>query len=203
MNGKQHLAIGAIAGGIGAYVITQWGHAPAAVPSGLVIASAGIGAIIGGVGGLAPDIDQRNATVSRRLPQKLVTVGIVLLLPFILAGLITSVGKRGDFSDIILALEPMLQSDLTLAGVMIIGGALMLLVLSRLINLWWGHRGATHSFFFAAIATALWMIPYAVFDVPWWWGAVFGLGYLSHLLADATTEKGLPALWWPFTSRFH
>lgn len=197
MNGKQHLAIGAITGGIGAYVIAQGGHSLVA-PGGTAIIAAGIGGFLGGLGGLTPDIDQPNATISRKLPQKLVTLGLALLSPLLLAGIITSVGKKGDFTDIILAVKPMLQSDLTLAGVMIIGGALVLLALARMVNALWGHRGATHSFFFAGLATAMWIIPCSVFDIPWWCGAVFGLGYLSHLLADATTEKKLPALWWPF-----
>lgn len=201
MNGKQHLVIGAITGGVGAYVIAQGGHALLA-PGGPAIIAAGIGAVLGGLGGLTPDIDQPNATISRKLPQKLVTLGLALLSPLLLAGLLTSVGKKGDFTDIILTIKPMLQSDLTLAGAMIIGGALALLVLARMINALWGHRGATHSLFFAGLATALWLIPYLVFAIPWWYGAIFGLGYLSHLLADATTEKKLPALWWPFTRAF-
>ena len=52
-----------------------------------------------------------------------------------------------------------------------------------------GHRGFTHWLIMAAISSAcVWMVqPHLA---PFWL-----VGYLSHLVLDALTERGIPALW--------
>ena len=72
------------------------------------------------------------------------------------------------------------------------------------------HRGATH------YGVTVLLILVAAF-LGWWtdWprllgygnlggdvGLAFGLGYLSHVLADAMTKHGVP-LWWPLPGQFH
>jgi inner membrane protein len=59
------------------------------------------------------------------------------------------------------------------------------------------HRGLTHRGLVAGLVLALswglgWRLDYP--DL----GLAFGLGYLSHLLADGLTRHGIPLLWpWP------
>lgn len=61
----------------------------------------------------------------------------------------------------------------------------------------WGHRGATHSLFLAAVAAMLAVIIIRPFH---WWlsAAVVFLAMASHGLLDTLTNGGLgAALWWP------
>ncbi len=63
------------------------------------------------------------------------------------------------------------------------------------------HRGLTHTGLVALLLMVLsllfgWRLGYA--DV----GLAFGLGYLSHILADALTKHGVPLLW-PLPGQFH
>jgi len=52
-----------------------------------------------------------------------------------------------------------------------------------------GHRGFTHWLLMAAISsTCVWMVQPQL--APFWL-----VGYLSHLVLDALTERGIPALW--------
>jgi len=61
------------------------------------------------------------------------------------------------------------------------------------------HRGLTHTGLITALVMATsWFIgkQLGYVDV----GLAFGLGYLSHVLADALTKHGVP-LWWPLPGR--
>ncbi|MCL4297952.1 MAG: metal-dependent hydrolase [Anaerolineae bacterium] len=63
------------------------------------------------------------------------------------------------------------------------------------------HRGLTHYGLTAGLAlAAAWLIgrQFGYGDV----GLAFGLGYLSHILADAMTKQGVP-LWGPLPGQFH
>lgn len=63
------------------------------------------------------------------------------------------------------------------------------------------HRGLTHYGLTAVLAlAAAWLIggQFGLGDV----GLAFGLGYLSHILADAMTKQGVP-LWGPLAGQFH
>lgn len=63
------------------------------------------------------------------------------------------------------------------------------------------HRGLTHYGLTAGLAlAAAWLIgrQFGLGDV----GLAFGLGYLSHILADAMTKHGVP-LWGPLPGQFH
>jgi len=52
-----------------------------------------------------------------------------------------------------------------------------------------GHRGFTHWLLMAVITSAcVWMVQPRL--APFWL-----VGYLSHLVLDALTERGIPALW--------
>lgn len=63
------------------------------------------------------------------------------------------------------------------------------------------HRGLTHYGLTAGLALATaWLIgqQFGYGDV----GLAFGLGYLSHIMADAMTKHGVP-LWGPLPGQFH
>ncbi len=64
------------------------------------------------------------------------------------------------------------------------------------------HRGVTHYGLTALLILAAtflcWRTGWAYGDV----GLAFGLGYLSHILADAMTKHGVPLLW-PLPGQFH
>ena len=62
------------------------------------------------------------------------------------------------------------------------------------IRLFGGHRVGTHTLIAWAIVTgAAWLVGRVV-NAPYV-AIAFSVGYLSHLLADAITVEGIPALW--------
>ncbi len=69
----------------------------------------------------------------------------------------------------------------------------------------WGHRGFTHSIFFAVTLAALWTWRNAEFKTDRW--IVFAYTFISaisHPLIDAMTDGGLGvALFWPFSDARH
>ena len=73
MNGGAHLVIGAATAGLG-----LWGAQKIGLPleSGTILG----GALIAGIGSLAPDIDHPRSTISRGLPMELLYRGLLLLL---------------------------------------------------------------------------------------------------------------------------
>jgi membrane-bound metal-dependent hydrolase YbcI (DUF457 family) len=76
-------------------------------------------------------------------------------------------------------------------GLMAVGGA------ATLVNHLPGHhRGWTHSPLVAAvIAASAGLLGPSLFPALPGVGAAFGLGYVSHLFADALTIRGIPLLW--------
>lgn len=60
------------------------------------------------------------------------------------------------------------------------------------------HRGPTHSLFAAALATGLAFAVTRERSAT----AAFGVAYLSQLLVDSTTPKGIPAAW-PLTDEIY
>jgi inner membrane protein len=66
-----------------------------------------------------------------------------------------------------------------------------------------GHRGPVHSLAVCLGLTLLVILSLVVLKAPCaprWVGAAFGLGYLSHLIGDGLTARGVP-LWWPVSAR--
>ncbi len=64
------------------------------------------------------------------------------------------------------------------------------------------HRGATH---YGLTALLILAATFWCWRTGWPYGDValaFGLGYLSHILADALTKHGVPLLW-PLPGQFH
>jgi inner membrane protein len=64
-----------------------------------------------------------------------------------------------------------------------------------------GHRGAMHSALALIVLSILVGVPLGLFLSPFA-GLGLALGYLSHLLLDASTKSGIP-LYWPDSDRVH
>jgi inner membrane protein len=88
--------------------------------------------------------------------------------------------------------ESSVKAELGFAGRML-GGLLRLAGVK--------HRGATHFGLTALLMLALGLVIGQQLGYPDV-GLAFGLGYLSHLLADALTKTGLPLLW-PWRRQVH
>lgn len=80
-------------------------------------------------------------------------------------------------------------------GYLLLGFAFITLLNSRLLN----HRGLTHTLLCWLILSGATLATYHAIESPhvWLFTACFSLGYLLHLVADATTEEGLPDLLFP------
>jgi membrane-bound metal-dependent hydrolase YbcI (DUF457 family) len=190
MNGGQHFIVGAATAGLG-----LWGAR--AIGLQLETGSIVAGALIAGLGSLAPDIDHPRSTISRGLPAELLIRGLpLLLLPVVFAVI---AAMSGDISGAIKVFQSLSQTSLIRWGLILTIPAVALIAISVIISALFRHRGATHSFVFAAGATAIAVAICIYLSVGWWYGYLFGWGWLLHLLADATTEMGLPSLLWPFT----
>jgi inner membrane protein len=64
-----------------------------------------------------------------------------------------------------------------------------------------GHRGAMHSALALIVLSVLAGVPLGLFLSPFA-GLGLALGYLSHILLDASTKSGVP-LYWPDSDRVH
>lgn len=197
MNGGQHLVIGAATTGLGLW----FAHSVLGVhiESSTTMAALGVASI----GSLAPDLDHPRATISRGIPRQLLKSGCAFL-PFILVAvilpLVSSVLSGGDAFETARKLynTPLIQLVLVIAGgISLI--AVVLLGTSVVVSSLFGHRGATHSLIVALWATGLGIVVSVFAGIAWWYGLIFGWGYVTHLLADATTEMGLPELFWPIS----
>jgi len=189
MNGEEHFVIGAATAGLG-----LWGAQKIGLPleSGTILG----GALIAGIGSLVPDIDHPRSTISRGLPMELLYRGLLLLLipiVFVVVPLLT-----GDIRSAFTIFQSFSRMPFIQWGLMIAILALVLIAASAVAAILFGHRGATHSLIFAAGATCIVAIVCIFFNTAWWYSLLFGWGWLLHLLADATTEMGLLALFWPF-----
>lgn len=191
MKGRSHLVIGAVAGAGGLWAAhTFFGVTITPVIAVTTVAVACAGA-------LAPDIDHRDSTISRKVPGALLGRGIqVLAIPAALALAIFYLGGTALASGILKWLEPVVR-----LGLVLVVPALVLRVASGIASLVFGHRGATHSLAFGAGAAGLVALACARFGVPVWYAYVFGGGWLTHLLADGLSRRGLRSLWWPFSGR--
>jgi inner membrane protein len=68
---------------------------------------------------------------------------------------------------------------------------------------WLPHRGLTHSLLCWAFLSAVWiLIAMPAFNIPVVLALALSAGYASHILADMTTQRGLPILY-PFKANFY
>jgi len=177
MNGRLHFAIGIGTTALGFLGLQAMGVQPEVNILG--------GMAMAGIGSLAPDIDHPYSLISFSFPTRLLRGGLRLIL---VMGILGGFGSRTTLYH---SIFPFIQVGLTLVIL-----ALVLLIASVIFsNL--GHRGPTHSLLFAAGATFVITFAFVYFNFTWQYGLLFGWGYLLHLLADAPTEMGLPALLWP------
>jgi membrane-bound metal-dependent hydrolase YbcI (DUF457 family) len=190
MNGGAHFVIGAATAGLG-----LWGAQKIGVPleSGTILA----GALIAGIGSLVPDIDHPRSTISRGFPTELLYRGLLLLLIPVAFAVFPLL--MGDFHSASTIFQSLSRMPFIQWGLMLAIPALVLIAASAAASMLFGHRGATHSLVFAVGATCMVAIICIFFNIAWWYSLLFGWGWLLHLLADATTEMGLPALFWPFS----
>jgi hypothetical protein len=131
------------------------------------------------VGALLPDIDEPKATVAR--------------LPSVASRVVRDALGRGPLRRAL-----MLPIESLARAVEALTVALAGSVKARL-----GHRGAVHSLAAGLGLTLLVVLALTVAEAPCaprWVGAAFGLGYLSHLVGDGLTGRGVP-LWWPLSTR--
>lgn len=191
MQGREHVAV-ALAGAAGLLYLTA---GPDAMVSGAGAAAFGAAAL----GSLAPDIDHPSAWISNRIPGSLLGLGLGSLLLYALAAWELRQEDGGLFDAMFASLVTQAGPYLHLMwALVVLGGGLV--VLSKLVRLLTGHRGATHSL---AVAVGLTLL-----STLWFGGAGYpmagiwlGFGYVTHLLTDALTPKGCPALLWPWRPR--
>jgi membrane-bound metal-dependent hydrolase YbcI (DUF457 family) len=189
MNGTEHFAVGAITTGL-----AFWGAQTVGLQVETEIIVAGV--LVAGLGSLAPDIDHSRSTISRGLPFALLERGLGLfMLVAILVGIPAIMGDFRGASQIFKSLssKPLIRWALILTLT-----AVALKATSAIISGLSGHRGATHSLVFAAGATLIAVGACMYLNIAWWYGLLFGWGWLLHLLTDAPSEMGLPSLLWPF-----
>jgi membrane-bound metal-dependent hydrolase YbcI (DUF457 family) len=183
-----HVIVGAAAA-----CLTLWGLQSSGVELPADVLAAG--PLIGCVGALVPDIDHPGSTVSRRVPRRLLRAALRVALPLVVVAAVSlALGYARAADEAVSAGRPLigLTALLTLAATAVAGASL-------LVSRAFGHRGATHSLLFAAAAGLLVAALCARLGASPWYGALFGLGWLSHLAADLTGRRGVPGLLWPLT----
>lgn len=154
-----------------------------------------IGISIAAISSLIPDIDEPNSTISR---SSFWMMALGLLLVFIppltwLPGTIAP----GTMKWLLLLQGSSGAPIQQIIGFLLLGFALIAVINGRLLD----HRGITHSLFCLAVTSwAIWATYVAIESShALLFAACFALGYLSHLVADATTKEGLPDLLFPLS----
>ncbi len=155
------------------------------------------GALVGAVGALVPDIDHPRSTVSRGVPQRLLRAAARIALPLVV---ITALSVALGYSELADDARGLGRPLLGFAGLLALLACVLVLV-SLLFAHVFGHRGATHSLAFAVGAGLFAAAACARAGLSPWYGALFGLGWLSHLVVDALGRRGLPSLLWPLPGR--
>ncbi len=74
---------------------------------------------------------------------------------------------------------------------------MLLMLLSLLLYKSLHHRGPLHSLLFTLCMALAVCAAFSLLGASWYWGLVFGWGWLWHILADGLTDQGVP-LFWPF-----
>lgn len=157
-----------------------------------------IGPAIAGVGALAPDIDHPNSWISSRIPLTIAAAGLMLLL----TPLAFTFGARSNnAASSLWASMSRWNGDMIKWGMLALGVGILMLTISFLVRRAAQHRGATHSLVLASAAMIVTFALALLAGLGPWLGLMFGLGWLSHLAADAITPHGLPSLLWPLPAR--
>lgn len=139
-------------------------------------------------GSLAPDLDHPFSKASFGIPTALLGYG----LGFLLVAGIQQRSTSPQFFDL-----SMLGEGYFAAARLAVAVGLILLVSSFVFGLLFKHRGPVHSLVFGVGITAAFTIGLAMVGAPLWLCAPFALGWVAHLLADATTPHGVPYMLWP------
>lgn len=165
MMGRAHAAVGAAAGSAMAFAVTKAGIGiTLAGFGGDAFSSVCIGAAVGAVGGIFPDVDSKGSTINTKL-NKLVVPAVVMIVA--LAVLL----KRGT-----------LRIDPTIMNAAVGLSAIMACIVGGHIS---SHRGFTHSIlacFLYAVGSFFLFGPVI--------GAISLAGYVSHLAIDLPNKKG-------------
>ena len=190
MKAPAHVAVGAAVGWLAVASLRSRG---VEVPPEVLLA----GPVAAAVGALIPDIDHPRATISRRVPRRLLREAArIAVLVAAVGALSVALGRAGLADEAARAARPLVD----LAGWLLLL-AVALVGVSLLAAHAFGHRGATHSLAFAGGAGLLVAAACAGVGVSPWFGALFGLGWLSHLVVDALGRGSLRALLWPLVDR--
>ncbi len=151
---------------------------------GLAIAAAAAGS-------LGPDLDHPGSLASVTIPISLIGYSVLFLVsPWV---------ARQHPVLAVLDLSGLGQQWHTAAWTALVAGVL-LLALSWVFGMTFGHRGPVHSLTFGAIASVAVLIVLAVYGAPLWMAAAFAWGWIAHLIADSTTANGLQHVFWPLAS---
>ena len=181
MTGRDHLAIGVgtTTPAFGALQMSTGGlNIMAMIPA---LAAAGVGS-------LAPDLDHPRSLASMSIP--------IALIVYSAAFLGYGWYEARHPAQISLGISRMGQGWVTAAWTALAVGIVLVLV-SLVLGALFGHRGAVHSIAAGLAATLLVAVGLAIFRAPVWLAIPFAWGWAAHLLADASTPMGLPALMWP------
>ena len=155
-----------------------------------------VGATASGLGALAPDIDHAHSTIGNRVPAVLLTFGTLLLVSRVA---LRAASAGGMFAPMFSAAWRS-TGFVTGLGALLFGVGAVLLYLSIKVTKSVQHRGPVHSLSIAAASTVVALPVLALLGLEPWYGFLFGFGWFTHLMADATTKTGLPSLFWPFVS---
>ena len=190
VKGRTHVAIAVLPAGAALWLLASGGmQFDAATFAGAPVAAA--------LGALAPDIDHRRSLIGRTMPREVMRRGLVVLLG--LGGVAWFASRRVDIAVVESALAPLRPVFEVASWAVALGVALI--ALSWFASGVLKHRGPVHSLTFAAVSSALVAVGCVAAGAPWQLGAVFGWGFVSHLLADAITPAGCRSLLWPFVGR--
>jgi hypothetical protein len=185
IRGEQHVCIGALSMGAALLLLPKIG-----VPVGAEALFPAVAAAA--AGSLAPDLDHPWSKASFAIPTTLIAFGGV----YFVARWAESLLKGPKVFTL-----SMLGPGLADAAGLVLGTGVALLTLSLILGRLFKHRGPVHSFAVGALASAVFAAIALVAGWPLWLTAAFAWGWLLHLLADAATPTGLPALLWPLGSK--
>jgi len=185
-----HLVVGAAAGWLAVWALQSAGKT---LPADVLLA----GPLVAAVGALVPDIDHPGSTVSRRIPRRLTHWALRIAAP---VGLVVAVSLALHQTWVAHKAAEAGEPLLRLAGLLVLP-AVVIVALSLLASLLFGHRGATHSLVFAGGASLLTAALCLRVGLSAWYGVFLGLGWLSHLAADSLGRRRLPSLLWPLAGR--
>jgi membrane-bound metal-dependent hydrolase YbcI (DUF457 family) len=186
LKGPQHFSIGLLSAGAALSAARLFG-------ADVGVVAIGTGAVVAGLGALAPDIDHPRSLIASRIPGRAIRAAARVALPLVALAAVAGyfAGERAGAS-LLRTFSPMLHWALIVAV-----GAVALGVGSVAASRTLGHRGPVHSVAVGALASGAVAVGFASLGLPVWYAGAFGWGWLTHLLADMTTRDGLPAGLWP------